>query len=85
LKPGNNGTGGPNEPAIGTQLITRIVEALRHYPASVRVDRGRGWKLPRSGVRFARPPIRFLRAELAGGQQNSSSASATMMPPGPRM
>ena len=46
---------------------------------------GGGWKSPRAGVRFARPPIRFLRAELAGGQQNSSSASATMMPPGPRM
>ncbi|ACB77634.1 hypothetical protein [Opitutus terrae] len=30
LKPGN-GSGGPNEPAIGTQLITRIVDALRHY------------------------------------------------------
>lgn len=30
LKP-SDGMGGPNEPAIGTQLITRIVETLRHY------------------------------------------------------
>jgi hypothetical protein len=35
--------------------------------------------------KMGRPRTGFLRAELAGGQQNSSSASATMMPPGPRM